>query len=507
MRLFNFFSLLFLIQQLTFAASSTSSVSVEDSTHDETLILHDGTIDFESDYSLFLKDQAKYFANTKLVFKNVKEESTQPVKLISDVDSNLNLYRSLIIFPITGRGLGRKLTSGDLLKFANNANGNILVIDSEQGANDEIRNFLNQLGIYPSPKNYQLYDHFNYDAELGADKHDVLSLPVSKHLLDKDHIIVEETLKQDNVLFSGASAALSNNELLIPVLQAPRTAFNYNPKKVSKKNTDEDAKYVNDVNYWALGNQNYLIVAFQNLVNSRVSWIGSSKFLSDAYYKQSNYKNEKIVNDLLRWTFAQKNVLKIDYVEFYKTSNNTFNSKLLKDTFKVKDEVVYTLAISEFKDNQWVPYDDNKDLQLEFTMLDPYYRITLQKIDATSRLISLNNPELSNSSTNTTFHQQKLSNDLTHTQFYSTKFNLPDQHGMFKFLVDYKRPGFSFLHSENIITLRNLANDEYQKSWEIVNSWVYLSAIIALIAGWFVFLNLFLFSDETKKVANAKKNN
>lgn len=460
----------------------------------DTLVLHDGLLDLENDFTLFFSDFKKQFLQD-LVFKNIKDEKR--LALVSGVDLSKNLYDNVVIFPITGRGLGKTLTPADLLQYTGNDHGNVFVIGNEKSGSDEIRLFLNQLGIYPAPKQYQIHDHF-HSVE---GNHTLLLIPVEKHLVDD--VIVGETLKTDDVLYSGSLAILSNNELLLPVLVAPRTAYTYNPKKKEKSGSTDE--HLTEGNSWGIGSQEYLAVGFQNLANLRVAWVGSSDFLSDAFYERSNYKNERIALDLLTWTFGGKNALRIDYIEFYKTDKNTFNSKLLKDTFKVKDEVVYNIAISEFKNGEWVPYHAD-DVQLEFKMLDPYYRLTLEQVSQNHPSLSFNVAGLSEVTPNNTFYKNDLTGEKETSQFYLAKFVLPDQHGMFKYLVEYKKPGFSFLTSENIITLRNLAFDEYTKSTHIVNSWVYLSAIATLVSGWLVFLVLFLFNGSSAKATVTKKN-
>lgn len=470
-----------------FAVCSSLLIKTDEALTLRTLVLHNGLLDDHSKYSLLLSDLEKQFANVEV--QNIKDV-TGKIELVADLDSSRNLYKNLVIFLTGTKGVGKKLSADELLKFSKNEDGNVLVVSDESGAVEQVRVFLNQLGIYPSPKGYKVHDNFN----LGE------VLEIAEVLEDT---VIAPTLKQDKLIYEGASALLSNNELLVPIVRGSRTSYNYNPTHLGKKQSEDDGKYLNEDNYWALGEQNYLIVGLQTLENSRVSWIGSTKFLTDDSYKASNYKNEKIFNDLLRWTSQEKNKLRIDYVEFYKTSDNSFNPKLARDTFKVRDEVVYNLAVSEYKDGQWVPYT-GEDVQLEFTMLDPYYRLTLGKVSSTSPELSAYNPELKGADSNTTFFksQETLPEN---TQFYSTKFRLPDQHGMFKFKINYRKPGYSFLSTENIITLRNLASDEFEKSWQIVNSWVYLTAIITLIAGWFVFLTLFLYGSDVKRVTTTKK--
>lgn len=465
----------------------------------DTLVIHDGSFDLKEDYTMFLNDLYEEIPEESVVLKNVKDESVTTIQLISKIDSSENLYDNIIILPLNYRHLNKKLSSSHLLKFASNNMGNILVIDGVNGSNDEVRIFLNQLGIYPAPKGYKLYDEFSKIEE------GVLSIPIEGNLQETN--ILSSTLKKDDILYNGNSVLLSNNEMLIPILTAPKTSYNYNPKKLSKTQTEQEGQILNDFNYWGLGSQNYLIASFQSLTNSRVSYVGSSDFISDKLYRASNYKNERIMKDVLTWTMNNKNILAISYLEYYKTENNSFNSKMTKDSLKVKDEVVYNIGISEYKNGEWVPYVSD-DIQLEVTMLDPYFRINLNKTSYDSKVLSINNPLLADIESNTTFFKAVSVSDYSKTtQFYTSKFNLPDQHGMFKFSIQYRNPGFSFLDYENIFTLRNLATDEYEKSWEIVNSWVYLTSIFALIAAWLIFVVLFLFNNKVNNKATITKKN
>ena len=63
--------------------------------------------------------------------------------------------------------------------------------------------------------------------------------------------------------------------------------------------------------------------------------------------------------------------------------------------------------------NSWTPYAGLGDLQLEFTMLDPHIRTALLAVPGTPGK-------------------------------YSVAFRAPDRHGVFKFVVDYKRKGWVF---------------------------------------------------------------
>lgn len=72
----------------------------------------------------------------------------------------------------------------------------------------------------------------------------------------------------------------------------------------------------------------------------------------------------------------------------------------------------YSAYISKFnpKNGKWEPYSGLQDLQLDFTMLDPHIRTALPPVAGVPGK-------------------------------YSVGFRAPDRHGVFKFVIDYKRTG------------------------------------------------------------------
>jgi oligosaccharyltransferase complex subunit beta len=101
-------------------------------------------------------------------------------------------------------------------------------------------------------------------------------------------------------------------------------------------------------------------------------------------------------------------------------------------------------------------------------MLDPYYRVTLDKVaEDESEAV------------------------------YGTEFKIPDQHGMFTFRFDYKRPGLSFVQESEIVTIRHVANDEWPRSWELTNSWVYVASAGSVVVAWLAFVIFYLYLGES----------
>lgn len=73
---------------------------------------------------------------------------------------------------------------------------------------------------------------------------------------------------------------------------------------------------------------------------------------------------------------------------------------------------VYALTVSHYNaaKSKWEPYSGIEDMQLEFTMLDPHIRTLLKPVEG-------------------------------EPGEYETVMRVPDRHGVFKFVVDYRRKG------------------------------------------------------------------
>jgi len=73
---------------------------------------------------------------------------------------------------------------------------------------------------------------------------------------------------------------------------------------------------------------------------------------------------------------------------------------------------VYTAHISSYdsRTSTWKPYSGISDLQLEFTMLDPHIRTSLPPVPGSPGT-------------------------------YQVQFRAPDRHGVFKFVLNWKRKG------------------------------------------------------------------
>ena len=119
---------------------------------------------------------------------------------------------------------------------------------------------------------------------------------------------------------------------------------------------------------------------------------------------------------------------------------------------------------------------DTDALQLEFSMLSPFHRLPLHPV---------------------------ISDDTSTT--YSTSFKLPDQHGIFNFKVNYKRPFLTNIEEKNTVSVRHMAHDEWPRSYVITGAWPWLGGIGATVIGWLAFCVVWMYSAPGKTVENEKK--
>lgn len=403
----------------------------------KTLVLYDDRVTSLSDFSKFFNslDQRSY----QFEYISIGNETST----IDLYEKEQRLYDNLIFFPIKGKHLNRLVPVKNLLKFYEEG-GDILAMTTPEAATDSVRLFLNELGIYPSPKDQVLIDYLENNSE---------RLQISSRNLLATHVYTTDDEK--NFIFEKSSTALlDNREQIVPILKAPRSSLTQ----------------FKDTEPWTVGAQGFLVAGFQNLNNARTSWIGSQDF-----FKNSNYKrNSEFVQELVKWTFREKSVIKSVGFSHSHIDGSTYE----QTPYKVKDSISYEIGISQWTGEKWEPFVAN-DVQFELRLVDPYYRLTLTP----SRI------------------EESI-------QYYTTgNFKLPDHHGVFTFATEYKRNGLTFISESDIKTIRHLANDEYPRSWEISNAWVYISSIYGVIFSWTLFVIFFILTSSAKKITSEKKNN
>ncbi|OTA61466.1 dolichyl-diphosphooligosaccharide-protein glycosyltransferase 48kD subunit [Hypoxylon sp. EC38] len=388
-------------------------------------------------------------------------------------------YDHVLFLPTKSKGLGPNLTPKILLDFIN-ADGNILLaLSASQPAPTSIVSLLLELDIHLPPDRQGLVvDHFNYDVLSAPEKHDVLLLPPPGPLRpDVKDFFSPVADNGELIAFpNGMGQTLGSGALLTPILRAPSTAYSYNPK--------EQSEVVDDL--FASGTQLSLVSTMQARNSARFTVIGSAELLSDKWFdakvkkagedKEVTTLNREFAKRVSGWTFKEIGVLRVNWIEHRLNEvgmSNATNPKI----YRIKNDVTYSINLSEYSWDKYIPFTvpENDDLQLEFSMLSPFHRLKLE-------------PTISSKDSIT----------------YSVSFKLPDQHGIFNFMVNYKRPFYTNVEEKNTVSVRHFAHDEWPRSYVISGAWPWIAGIAATVVGWLGFCAIWLYSKPTQGCESKK---
>ncbi|KAH6675045.1 dolichyl-diphosphooligosaccharide--protein glycosyltransferas-like protein 48 kDa subunit [Halenospora varia] len=387
-------------------------------------------------------------------------------------------YDHLIILPPKSKGLGPQLSPKILLDFIN-AGGNILLtLSASQPTPTSLVSLLLELDIHlPTDRTALVVDHFNYDTISAPEQHDVVLVPRPDAIRPDVKNFFKGDGKGGEVIAipRAVGQTLGNTSpLLTPILRAPRTAYSYNPK--------DDVEGVEDP--FGVGPQLSLITTMQARNSARFTVIGSSELLEDAWFdakvkrsvglggvgtgaKEVKTSNQAFAKEVTGWTFNEIGVLKVGQIEHHLNEGGVESNVTNPKIYRVKNEVTYSIELSEYSWDKWVPFTPPTGdvVQLEFSMLSPFHRLPLTPKTTTKT-----------------------------STVYTTSFKLPDQHGIFNFKVNYKRPFYSNVEEKNTVTVRHFAHDEWPRSWVISGAWPWIAGIGVTVTGWVAFVALWLWS-------------
>ncbi|CZT48494.1 related to oligosaccharyltransferase 48K subunit [Rhynchosporium secalis] len=423
----------------------------------------------KSKYSKYIADlEARDFS---LTFESPKNEKVALFHL------GERAYDHVLILPSKSKGLGPNLTPKLLLDFINGGGNIMLALSSSVPTPSSLVSLLLELDIHlPTERNSLVVDHFNYDTISASEKHDVILLPRPDAIRPDVRNFFKGHGKGEEVIAfpRGVGQTLGNaSPLLTPILRAPRTAYSYNPK--------EDVEGVEDP--FPVGPQLSLITTMQARNSARFTVVGSAEMLEDQWFdakvqrsagfggvakdaKAVSTVNQAFVKEVSGWTFGEIGILDVFNIEHRLNEDGIQSNIANPKIYRVKQNT-YNIVIREYFWERFRPFvlPAGDSLQLEFSMLSPFHRLPLQYVKSASGWGN-----------------------------YTTSFKLPDQHGIFNFKVNYKRPFYSNVEEKNTVTVRHFAHDEFPRSWTISGAWPWIAGIGVTVTGWIAFVALWLWS-------------
>jgi oligosaccharyltransferase complex subunit beta len=279
--------------------------------------------------------------------------------------------------------------------------------------------------------------------------------------------------EQNPILYKGISHSIGEENVLgMGILTGNPTSYSYFPNKAMKEGP------------FSAGARSLLVSGIQGRNNARILIAGSIEMFSNQYFSTNNSGNRQFVESISRWVLCESGVLrfrdithnKLDGtppdvilhekerpdlpVTLYPDPEITRNSLV----YRIKDDIVYSMIVEVLENNEWKPFHAN-DMQMEFVMLDPHIRKTMTADDRGK---------------------------------FSATFTAPDNYGIFKFRVFYRRLGYSVLHAETQVSIRPFKHNEYERF--ILSAYPYYSSAFSAMFALFVLSVFFLFSkDKTEK--------
>ena len=380
-----------------------------------------------------------------------------------------SLYDNLVLFTDGVEDFTDNLSMESLVQFVDEGH-NVVVVWGER-VSEPVRLLAYELGVTIAEDEDVVVDHFHvdhqHDTTLGTSNHTYIT---STNLIDAE-VITGVTVGEGEgavspILFHGLSHTLAlasssaSSHLYIPILRAEATAV-----------SPSDATPL-------------LVSAYQTRSNARVLFLGSALLLSNAF--QSSYLpssshttnhsrrsgNGPFSDAVLAWTFRERGMLRARQLVHHQVSRS---DDVNPHSYRVSDYTAFSITIEEFNEqHDWVPFIRH-DIPLAFTMIDPYIRHPLT-------------PHSNGS--------------------YTTAFQIPDVYGVYKFVVDYRRPGYSALHVSHQVSVTPYRHDQYERFLWV--AYPYYAAAFTLMAAFLVFGWVFLYGtglDEwaVRKVAEVKK--
>jgi len=215
------------------------------------------------------------------------------------------------------------------------------------------------------------------------------------------------------------------------------------------------------------GRDTLLVTAMQTRNNGRVVFSGSLDLFSNKFFssrvlvngKSTKSGNEDFAVELSKWNFQGRGLLRA-FGLTHQLADHTGGVNPL--TYRVKDNIEFSVTIEEYDvtTQSWVPFTGT-DVQLEFVMIDPYVRIPLK-------------------------HDNK--------GHFGTKFQVPDVYGVYKFVVQYQKLGYTFLDLTQQVSVHPFRHNEFERFIDV--AFPYYASAFSMMAAFFVFGFVFLYQKE-----------
>jgi len=418
----------------------TGLLEAKSSSGDSVLVVLEPNLP-KDDFSIFFKDLEEQ--GYDLTFRSTRDVT--PAIFADGIPS----FSHVILFTPSTKTYTPDITPQSLVSLLSSDSNLLIALSPKQ---TPLTSLASEFSLILPPPGTPLISHFPGRSEPAT------MIPITP---PKSHAFLSSNLSP--LWFSGVPHAFGSNPYIVPILNAPSESFAADSTGDSDADALVDAAEKAGEGLWA-GSQLGVVSGFQTKDSARVAWVGGVEMFTDQYFKKEVSKgvksgNRQFARDLTAWTFRESLVLRID-----STTHHKVNETSPPESYTTNDEVVFSANLSKYnpKTATWEPCACRKDLQLEFTMLDPHIRTALPAVPGSPGT-------------------------------YSVAFRVPDRHGVFKFIIDYKRKGWTYLYSSTTVPVVPPRHDGYPRF--LSAAWPYYVGAISTSVGFLLFSALWLAGD------------
>lgn len=316
------------------------------------------------------------------------------------------------------------------------AAGRDVVLALGEAPPPQLRELAVALGVDVAPAGQVVIDHFSHNAKLAGDATAVVTSAVAPLPA------VFSPSTKGPVAFKGVGLSVAaESETAFHALVASDTAYSGPVGKPAPATRMPLA-----------GRNLGLVTLAQGRNNARAAVFGSAAMLSNAFYGAAG-GNAPLAADVTRWALRRRGVLRASPLR-----HALLGGPPSPSLYRIKDEVAVAVDIEECAEGGCRPFKAG-DVALEFVMLDPYLRVPLVAAG------------------NGTF---------------AATVTVPDVYGVFKWVLDYRRPGLSWLREEVTVSVRPYRHYEYERF--IVQAYPYYASAASMAAGFFALGFFFLYT-------------
>lgn len=418
--------------------------------------------DFDKN-TLVLVDNFLIKETHSMFFKSLRDRG-HVLTFKSAEDSTLSLfkygellYENLILFAPKVEEFGGKINRKTILDFVDEGGNLLVATGSKPGA--LLREIAVECGVEidtpgSSPTGSLVIDHFHYDRS--DPSHSLIAVDGTNLV---DAAVIVGPRKISPLLYKGIGLLVnSSNPLVLKVLSAYPTSYSYDPLASIEKVPS------------VVGKDTTLIAAVQTRNNARIIFSGSIEFFSNQAFISAvskadgtNYErsaNAQVNEHLSQWLFKEAGVIRVKSV-----SHHRLGEKEAPMDYTITEMAVFEMELEHKVKDEWKPFSV-RDLQLEFVRIDPFIRTTVPLVSEGK---------------------------------YKVVFKIPDVYGVFKFLVDYKRIGYTSIFSSTQVSVRPLTHTQYERF--IQSAYPYYFSAFSMMLGVFLFSFVFLHADMEKDKA------